>query len=83
MSIVMADDALAAALEQAAEPVEIQTRDGRRLGGVTPLAESTTPPAAQEGRSVREILAWIAANRITPAPGTPDSTDMLREDRER
>jgi hypothetical protein len=32
----------------------------------------------------KEVLDWIAANRIkTLAPGTPDSTDMLREDRER
>jgi hypothetical protein len=39
-------------------------------------------PAAEAAR-VKEILDWIAANRVTPPPGTPDSTEMLREDRAR
>ena len=39
-------------------------------------------PAAEAAR-VRVILDRIAANRVTPPPGTPDSTEMLREDRER
>jgi hypothetical protein len=43
------------------------------------------PPTdtAAEAARVRAILDHIAANRVTPPPGTPDSTDMLREDRER
>ena len=40
-------------------------------------------PAERAARA-KEILDWIAANRIKSlAPGTPDSTEMLREDRER
>jgi hypothetical protein len=39
-------------------------------------------PAADAARA-KEILDWIAANRVKPVPGTPDSTEMLREDRER
>jgi hypothetical protein len=31
----------------------------------------------------RAVLDWIRSNRVTPAPGTPDSTDLLREDRQR
>lgn len=40
-------------------------------------------PAERAARA-KEILDWIAANRIKSLPpGTPDSTEMLREDRER
>jgi hypothetical protein len=39
-------------------------------------------PAERAARA-KEILDWIAAHRVTPPPGTPDSTEMLREDRER
>jgi hypothetical protein len=39
-------------------------------------------PAERAARA-KEILDWIAAHRVTPAPGTPDSTEMLREDRAR
>lgn len=83
MSILIADAALAAALEQAEEPVEIETTDGRKLGLFLPRPEAAGSAGPWEGRSVRDVLAWIAANRMTPAPGTPDSTEMLREDRER
>jgi predicted nucleotidyltransferase len=38
--------------------------------------------AARAARA-REILAHITANRVIPAPGTPESTEMLREDRDR
>lgn len=41
-------------------------------------ADPTTP-----ARTQREILDEIIRNRITPAPGTPDSVEMLREDRNR
>jgi hypothetical protein len=42
--------------------------------------------ANEEARAaqMKEVLDHIAANRITTlAPGTPDSTEMLREDRAR
>ena len=40
--------------------------------------------ALQEERpSVNEILADIHRRRFRPAPGAPDSTTLLREDRER
>jgi hypothetical protein len=39
---------------------------------------------AERAARMKEILDHIAATRITSlAPGTPDSTEMLREDRER
>jgi hypothetical protein len=43
------------------------------------------PPLEPAERAARakEHLDWIAAHRVTPPPGTPDSTEMLREDRER
>ena len=43
------------------------------------------PPVdpAERAARMKEILDHIAANRVTPPPGTPDSTEMLREDRER
>ena len=47
------------------------------------VVEDPPPDPATEAARVREILARIAANRITLAPGTPDSTEMLREDRAR
>ena len=34
-------------------------------------------------RSVSEILKWIRENRIVLPPGTPDSVELLREDRDR
>ena len=48
------------------------------------IVEEVVPDPAAEAARMREILDWIAANKITSlAPGTPDSTEMLREDRER
>lgn len=38
---------------------------------------------AERAARMKAILEHIAANRVTPLPGTPDSTEMLREDRER
>ncbi len=35
------------------------------------------------GRSQREILDEIIRNRYQPAPGTPDSVELLGEDRNR
>ncbi len=59
--------------------VEIEVREvpaTRQPGVPSPL-----PPP---GAPVADVLAWIAANKIrTLAPGTPDSVDMIREDRER
>lgn len=74
MSDLVIDDELAAKLGETTEPVDLRTRDGRRLGTFTP-DPPTDPPAA--------VLAWIVANRIVPKPGTLDSTEMLREDRDR
>ena len=39
----------------------------------------TVPP----GRSQLEVLEEIIRNRYAPAAGTPDSVDLLREDRDR
>jgi hypothetical protein len=40
-------------------------------------------PAARAAQA-KEVLDWIAAHRLKSLPpGTPDSTEMLREDRER
>ena len=38
---------------------------------------------AERAAQMKAILEHIAAHRVTPPPGTPDSTEMLREDRER
>jgi hypothetical protein len=43
--------------------------------------QSTAQGASRN--EVREILEWIKRNRVTPRPGTPDSVELLREDRER
>jgi len=45
--------------------------------------EGPPPDPATTAARAKEILDWIAAHRVTPAPGTPDSTEMLREDRDR
>jgi len=49
------------------------------------LATAGVPDADRVAKAarLRELLDHIAASRMTPAPGTPDSTEMLREDRER
>ncbi len=44
----------------------------------SPNAPSVSPTGTQ-----REILNRILRNRATPPPGTPDSVELLREDRER
>lgn len=36
-----------------------------------------------ERSEVRALLNEIVRNRIVPAPGSPDSTELLREDRAR
>ena len=35
------------------------------------------------GASQAEVLAELYRRRITPPPGTPDSVELLREDRDR
>ena len=47
------------------------------------VVEEPPPDPAAEAARMKAILEHIAANRVTPPPGTPDSTEMLREDRER
>ena len=82
MSVVIADEMLAEELIQTDEPVEVQTRDGRRIGVFMP--DAPVPESGSfAGKTVREILDWIAANRVTPPPGSPDSTELLREGRDR
>ena len=46
------------------------------------LSQPATPPKKDQ-RTQQEILDNILRNRITPPPGTPDSVEMLREDRNR
>ena len=46
------------------------------------VEEAPADPAAEAAR-VRALLDEIARNRYPLAPGTPDSTEMLREDRAR
>lgn len=50
------------------------------------IANRPTNGAAQAGagsQTQREILDEIARNCYTPGPGMPDSTELLREDRDR
>lgn len=43
------------------------------------LREGAYQPAADQG----EVLAEIRRLRFRPAPGVPDSVELIREDRER
>jgi predicted transcriptional regulator len=47
------------------------------------LAQALAGTEDADRDRVAATLDWIRANRITPAPGTPDSTELLREDRRR
>ncbi|HEY7329252.1 MAG TPA: hypothetical protein VH592_16540 [Gemmataceae bacterium] len=48
------------------------------------LLEETVPREGTEQRQkVPEILDRIRQNPIVPTPGTPDSVELLREDRNR
>lgn len=47
------------------------------------VEEAPPPDPVAKAARMRAILDEIARTRITLAPGTPDSTEMLREDRER
>ena len=48
------------------------------------LLEEAVPHEGTEQRQrVREILDRLRQNPIVPAPGTPDSVELLREDRNR
>lgn len=62
------------------EPLPLPDGVPVRVEAIVPKRVMPPPP----GSSMREVLDWIAANRIqTLPPGTPDSVEMLREDRER
>jgi len=65
----------------AAEHVPL-TEEALRLlhEAATRKAANCTPSAA---RSQQEILDNILRNRYSPIPGTPDSVELLREDRNR
>lgn len=47
------------------------------------LDEALRRAEDDERTRIGATLQWIRDNRITPAAGSPDSTDLLREDRER
>jgi predicted transcriptional regulator len=48
------------------------------------LLEKAVPrQGAEERQRVREILDRIRQNPSVPTPGTPDSVELLREDRNR
>lgn len=48
------------------------------------LLEEMVPHEGTEQRQrVREILEYLRQNPIVPTPGTPDSVELLREDRNR
>jgi antitoxin FitA len=61
----------------AAEHVPL-TEEALRL-----LQDAVTRKPAHSARSQREILDNIVRNRYAPIPGTPDSVELLREDRRR
>jgi predicted transcriptional regulator len=82
MSVLQLDnvpDELMRRLEQ------IARRDRRTPAeaAVALLASAMTQAEAAPHTDVRATLDWIRANRVTPTPGTPDSTELLREDRRR
>ncbi len=58
MPIVIVDEALGAKLGQADGPVELCTRDGRRLGVFTP--ERAIPPDLEPGISEEKILRRLS-----------------------
>ena len=70
MSILIADDQLAARLDGADEPVEICTRDGRRLGFFTPAkpAQRQLEPRITEEEARRRLTdpngAWVTAEQV-------------------
>lgn len=47
------------------------------------LRQAVDLPKIASRDQVHSILETLRRNAITPAPGTPDSVEMLREDRER
>ena len=47
------------------------------------LQEAVPRQGTEERQRVREILDRIRQNPIVPTPGTPDSVELLREDRNR
>jgi hypothetical protein len=47
------------------------------------LEEAVPRDPAEERKHVRDILDRIRQNPIVPTPGTPDSVELLREDRNR
>jgi hypothetical protein len=47
------------------------------------LEEAVPREGVEQRQRVREILDRIRQNPIVPTPGTPDSVELLREDRNR
>jgi hypothetical protein len=45
--------------------------------------ENGASPVDLSPSAIRELLAQIVRNRYAPAQGTPDSAELLREDRDR
>jgi hypothetical protein len=53
-------------------------------GVIVRLLEEALPcEGAEQRQQVPEILDRIRQNPIVPTPGTPDSVELLREDRNR
>lgn len=51
---------------------------------IVQLLEQAVPQDTSDARKqVRDILDRIRQNPIVPTPGTPDSVELLREDRNR
>ena len=65
---------------------ELPCRRGDKVEAIVLILEPSPRPAsaAKEGREhVRDILDRIRRDPIVPTPGTPDSVELLREDRNR
>ncbi len=71
----MTKEELQAMIEQAIE------RKFKELLGETP--DSRMFDAEQDARTVDEILASVKRNRWMPPPGSPSTTELIREDRDR
>jgi predicted transcriptional regulator len=88
----LAGEAFMAALHLQKVPEELVQRIERLAERVrqTPeevivrlLEEAVPCERAEQRQRVREILDQIRQNPIVPAPGTTDSVELLREDRNR
>jgi predicted transcriptional regulator len=70
-------------LVQRIERLAKRSRQSPEATVVQLLEEAVPRDLAEERKHVREILDRIRQNPIVPTPGTPDSVELLREDRNR